>query len=123
LLMIDDLAHLQAGGRIGRARSLLGTLLSVKPIVSLEDGLVVPWHRARTPSRALQVMAAEAKERAPLRDLVIMHSNADELVDQFKRMLEPIVEREVSAGLLGPVIGAHVGEGAIGIVMVQAAST
>jgi DegV family protein with EDD domain len=119
-LMVNSLLHLQRGGRIGRARSLLGTLLSVKPLVSLDNGEVIPRQRVRTVQRALQDMATEAQSRSPLQELRIMHANAPTLVQQFREILQPIVDREVPADLIGPVIGTHIGEGSIGIVMVQA---
>jgi DegV family protein with EDD domain len=72
-IMLDSLAHLQRGGRIGRAQSMLGTLLNIKPIVSVEEGIVVPKQRVRTASRALQEMADEVKSRGPLASLRIEH--------------------------------------------------
>jgi DegV family protein with EDD domain len=120
-LMVDSLAHLQRGGRIGRARSLIGTLLNVKPLVSLDNGEVIPRQRVRTVQRALQDMAAEAQSRLPLQELRIMHANAPALVEQFREVLQPIVNQAVPADLIGPVVGTHIGEGSIGIVMVQAA--
>ncbi|MDB5075750.1 MAG: DegV family protein [Chloroflexi bacterium] len=120
-LMVDNLLHLQRGGRIGRAQSLLGTLLNVKPLISLDNGEVVPRQRVRTVQRALRDMATEAQSSMPLQELRIMHANAPKLVDEFRELLQPIVNREVPAELIGPVIGTHIGEGAIGIVMVQAA--
>jgi DegV family protein with EDD domain len=122
VVMVDSMLHVQRGGRIGRAQSMLGTLLNVKPLISLDNGEVVPRQRVRTVQRALQEMANEARDKLPLRELWIMHANAPKLVDQCRGLLQPLFDREIPAELLGPVVGTHVGQGAIGIVMVQSAT-
>jgi fatty acid kinase fatty acid binding subunit len=122
-IMIGSLEHLERGGRIGRAQSMLGTLLNVKPIVAVEDGVVVPMQRARTAARAFQEMAHKARGLAPLDDLQIMHSSAPDQVREFQTLLEPIIGREVPANLLGAVIGTHVGAGAMGVLTVKTASS
>jgi DegV family protein with EDD domain len=118
-IMIDNLAHLERGGRIGRAQSMLGTLMNVKPIVSLEGGVVTPLLRARTTARALQEIAAKARSLAPLEGMHILHSSPPALVDEFRSLLVPSLGSEVPSALLGPVIGTHVGLGAMGLLMIQ----
>lgn len=120
LVIIDDLSFLQRGGRIGRAQSLLGSLLSVKPIISMEDGAVVPLLRARTSGRAIHMLATEVLGRAPLDHVQIMHGNAPEQAMQLSHLLEAKLGRAVDTDLLGPVIASHVGAGALGVVSIQA---
>jgi DegV family protein with EDD domain len=118
-IMIDNLAFLQRGGRIGRAQSMLGTLLSVKPIVTLEGGLVLPMQRSRTTSRALLDMAAVARSLAPLESVRILHSSTPDIVAEFSRLLEPIFGQEVPSQLLGPVVGSHVVKGVVAVLMIR----
>jgi DegV family protein with EDD domain len=118
--MLDNLAHLQRGGRIGRAQSLLGTLLSVKPIVEVTNGEVNPVQRVRTTARALQELVDDARSRQPLAEVRILHANAPKLVEQLLPLLRPLAPGpEVPVQLLGPVVGVHVGAGAIGVLTVR----
>jgi DegV family protein with EDD domain len=120
LIMLDNLAHLQRGGRIGRAESLLGTLLSVKPIVEVAKGEVNPVQRVRTAAKALQELTKDARRRQPLAEARILHSNAPRLVEQLLPMLQPLIpDGTVPVQLLGPVVGVHVGAGAIGVLTVR----
>jgi DegV family protein with EDD domain len=118
-IMIDSPTYLYRGGRIGRAQSMLGSMLSIKPIVGIEDGVVAPRLRARTAMRAVQAMYDLARSLDPLQEVLVLHSNAPQLVDEFCRLLKPIYG-DPPVGVLGPVVGTHVGEGCIAIAMVQA---
>jgi DegV family protein with EDD domain len=116
LVMLDSLTYLQRGGRIGRAQTLLGTLFNVKPLVEVYEGEVAPVQRVRTTAKALQVLADDARSRVPLGQLAIIHAAAPRTVEALKPLLEPFApEREIRVQLFGPVIGTHVGPGAIGV--------
>ncbi len=117
-IMIDSPTYLYRGGRIGRAQSLLGSMLSIKPIIGIEDGVVAPRLRARTAMRAVQAMYELARSLDPLQEVLVLHSNAPDLVDEFCRLLKPSYGIP-TVGVLGPVVGTHVGDGCIGIAMVQ----
>jgi DegV family protein with EDD domain len=118
-IMLDNLTHLQRGGRIGRAQGLLGTLLNVKPIVALEDGVVAPRQRVRTTARALDELAGGAKAWGPLEHLHIVHANAPALVEQLQDLLRPFAPGEIPVDFIGPVVGTHVGAGAIGLLSIK----
>jgi DegV family protein with EDD domain len=117
-IMVDSLSYLHRGGRIGLAQSMLGSMLSIKPIISVEDGVVVPKMRARSAMRAVQSMFELAGSLEPLQEVMVLHSNAPELVDEFRRLLKP-THGDSPVGVLGPVVGTHVGDGCVGILMVQ----
>jgi DegV family protein with EDD domain len=118
-IMLDNLTHLQRGGRIGRAQGLLGTLLNVKPIVALEDGVVVPRQRVRTTARALEELAGGARAWGALERMHIVHANAPALVEQLQALLRPFAPGEVPVDFIGPVVGTHVGAGAIGLLSIK----
>jgi fatty acid kinase fatty acid binding subunit len=119
-IMLDSLAHLQRGGRISRVQGLLGTLLSVKPIIEVTRGELIAVQRVRTSSKALQELANNARGQQPLAGLRVLHSNAPKLVEGLLDLLKPLVPgREIPVQLLGPVVGVHVGAGAIGVVTLQ----
>jgi len=120
LFMLDSLEHVQRGGRIGRAQSLIGALLSVKPILSILNGEVMPVQRVRTTAKALQELANDARRHVPLAGMRIAHANAPAQVEQLLTLLRPLAGgREIPVQPFGPVIGVHAGIGAVGLVMVQ----
>jgi len=121
IFSVDELDRLRRGGRIGTAAALLGTVLAVKPLLHLVDGRITVLEKVRTAARATQRLVehavAAAGERA---DLAVHHlgapERAAELAEQLRSRLPgspPPVVSEISA-----VIGAHVGNGALGVVIV-----
>ena len=113
--MCDTLTYLQRGGRIGRASSLVGAMLNIKPIISLRDGQVVPVQRVRTRGKALQEMSAMVKAAAPFEQVYIMHTAAPELAAEFAAMVQSIYDGDIPIMMLGPVVGVHLGPGSVGI--------
>ncbi|MGX1191917.1 DegV family protein with EDD domain [Metabacillus sp. SLBN-84] len=117
--MVDDLSHLQRGGRLSGAQALIGSLLQVKPILHFVDKLIVPFEKIRTRKKALNriydLFDEEASKGRPMR-AVIIHANRPDEAESMKAELEakyPHVEYSIS--YFGPVIGTHLGEGAMGL--------
>lgn len=111
---LDTLEFLKRGGRIGNARALLGTVLSIKPIVELREGIVEESSKVRTRSKALKVLAQHAAE-GRIEHLAVLHGNAPD-VDELLDLLEPVFPRdEIITGVVGPVIGTHVGPRVMGV--------
>jgi DegV family protein with EDD domain len=111
---LDTLEFLRRGGRIGNARALLGTVLSIKPVIELREGIVEEAGKVRTRSKALKVIAQHAAE-GKIEHLAVLHGNAPD-VDELLELLDPIFPRdEIITGVVGPVIGTHVGPRVIGV--------
>jgi len=111
---LDTLEFLKKGGRVGNARALLGTMLSIKPILELSSGIVEEAAKVRTRSKALRVLADKAGEEK-IEHLAVLHGNAPDL-EEFFDLLAPIFPRdEIITGLIGPVIGTHAGPRVIGV--------
>jgi DegV family protein with EDD domain len=111
---LDTLEFLKKGGRVGNARALLGTVLSIKPIIEVRDGVVEEAGKVRTRSKALKVLAAKAAE-GKIEHLSVLHGNAPD-VDDLLELLDPVFPRdEIITGLVGPVIGTHAGPRVIGV--------
>jgi DegV family protein with EDD domain len=111
---LDTLEFLKKGGRVGNARALVGTMLSIKPIIELSSGVVEEAAKVRTRSKALRVLAEKAGEEK-IEHLAVLHGNAPDL-DEFFDLLAPIFPRdEIITGLIGPVIGTHAGPRVIGV--------
>jgi len=111
---LDTLEFLKRGGRVGNARALLGSMLSIKPIIEVRDGVVEEGGRVRTRSKALKALAAKAAE-GPIEHLAVLHGNAPDL-DELLDLLDPVFPRdEIITGQVGPVIGTHAGPRVIGV--------
>jgi DegV family protein with EDD domain len=119
--VVDTLEHLRRGGRIGSAAAVLGSALAVKPVLHVQDGRVVPLEKVRTSARAMNRLvqrAVEAAGEGPV-SVAVHHlaaaDRADRLAGELRDRLPQLRELHVSE--LGPAIGAHVGPGAVGIVV------
>jgi DegV family protein with EDD domain len=114
---VDTLEYLRRGDRIGRARGWLGSTLKIKPIMTLEEE-ITPIERVRTRTRALERMRGYARQRhdggadAWVVQYVQDRDTADEFADECREIFgrEPVFISEV-----GPVIGAHIGPGMLGV--------
>jgi DegV family protein with EDD domain len=119
-IVVDTLEYLQRGGRIGRARSLLGSVLSIKPIIHVEDGEVAPLERVRTRSRAVERIYEMATADKTLRRLVVACTDDDEqALDLIDRIRVVMPHTDVRLGRIGPVVGVYTGPNALGFAMVR----
>lgn len=118
---LDTLDNLKKGGRIGGAQALLGSLLSIKPIVDISTGTVEEAGRARTRRKALQVLRDVVAGAGAVEHLKITHGFAPEVEDMLD-LLDPIYGRDrIQVGLIGPVIGTHAGPRVMGLTWVAPA--
>jgi DegV family protein with EDD domain len=115
---LDTLEYLRKGGRIGGAQALLGSMLSIKPVIEVIDGAVEPAGRVRTRSKALGMILDRIPE-GRVEMISVLHAMAPDL-DEFLARLEPKVpEAEVVVGTIGPVVGVHTGPRVIGVAFIQ----
>ena len=115
---LDTLENLRKGGRIGAAQSLLGSVLSIKPLITVTDGRVEPAGKQRTRTRALaHLVDLVAAEGPNISQIAVMHADCDD-VDDFVARIAPLTDTEPRVMLIGPVVGAHAGVGTIGVVFV-----
>jgi DegV family protein with EDD domain len=113
---VATLEFLRRGGRIGRASALLGSVLQVKPVLCIRDGLVTPLERVRTFDRALNRIVELTREtdRGHGVCVIVGHANAEADAERIGRELEPVAET-LMIQPLGPVVGAHAGPGVVGV--------
>ena len=121
--LFDTLEFLVKGGRIGRAQGLLGTLLSIKPILAIRGGEVVPVARARTRPKAINRLCEMVREGGTPVELSVMDSTSPADADTLVAMLSPAfpVERMYRAKI-GPVMGTYVGPRALGVAVTWGAA-
>lgn len=119
IFVVDTLEYLHRGGRIGGAQRLLGSLLSMKPLLHLEEGRIEPLARIRTKRKAveklLDVVAADTEGKGNLHASVI-HAAAPEDAERFKQqVIERLDPVELIISELSPVVGTHTGPGLVGM--------
>ena len=119
LAVLDTLEYVKRGGRIGGARALLGNMLSVKPIVSLKNGEVVPVEQPRTRSKAYARIAQLVQEMGTLEHLSIAESSS-ETGQELMQALKNVYSENIPVYKLGAVLGTHTGPGTAAISAVTA---
>jgi DegV family protein with EDD domain len=116
LALLETLEFLQRGGRIGRAAALAGTLLSVKPILSVKDGEVAPLERVRTMNGAVRRLVELVVGLGPVERLGVIDGDAAANAAAVARQLHAhFPDLAIDRGELGPVVGTHGGPGVVGI--------
>ncbi|MCP4140825.1 MAG: DegV family protein [Chloroflexi bacterium] len=116
---VDTLEFLHRGGRIGGAKRFMGTAMKVKPILSVQEGLVASLESVRTKRKAhlrvLEIIKNEVGDRTPIR-LATLEANAKEdasaLLELARQEMDVV---EVARSELSPVLGTHVGPGTVGL--------
>lgn len=124
LFQVATLEYLQKGGRIGRASSIAGGLLHIKPLLTIEDGVVDAYKKVRGEKKAMREMEAYFLERThPEKSVLagVAHADAPDKMDELAEMLLT-VDRDVDIrfrGEVGPVIGTYAGPGAAALTFIQ----
>jgi len=115
----DTLRYLYMGGRIGRAKHLVGSLLNVKPLIGMEDGVIVPLGQARSRPgayrRIVELMERAMGEVARIK-VAFVHAAALEEAEKLRAIVEPRFScQEVLIAELSPALGVHTGPGTVGV--------
>jgi DegV family protein with EDD domain len=117
--MVDDLSHLQRGGRLNGAQAFIGSLLQVKPVLHFVDTKIVPFEKIRTRKKALKRIISlfeESVQNGGHYKACLIHANQ---LDEAKQLMHEVEEKfdnvTIELSYFGPVIGTHLGEGAIGL--------
>ena len=119
LAVLDTLEYVRRSGRIGGASAMLGNMLSVKPIISLKEGAVVPVERPRTRSKAFARIAQLITDMGPIEAISIAESN-EELGQQLAEALKETYTGEIPRYKLGAALGTHTGPGTVAVAVVKA---
>jgi DegV family protein with EDD domain len=111
----DTLEYLRKGGRIGRAQALVGSMLSMKPVIEVRDGVVEPESRQRTRSRSLRYLAEKVRAACPVAHPTVLHADAPDYGDLVGMLREFLPADDILVSAIGAVIGTHAGPGAVGV--------
>jgi len=118
LFTVETLEFLRRGGRIGGARALLGSVLDIKPILEIRDGVIEAVGRVRTYPRAIDRVVDECRKAASAwggAELVVAHANRPRIAAELVERMRPLVSGEPALTVVGPVVGCHSGPGATGV--------
>lgn len=113
---LDTLDYLRRGGRIGGLQFWTASLLQIKPVVKIEDGVLSPVARPRTKKKAVAEMIKRFTEEGEMQKVAMFHTAAEKEAEEAKgRLKEDFPELNIAIGEIGPALGAHVGPGLVGI--------
>jgi DegV family protein with EDD domain len=113
--VLGTLDHLQRGGRVGGAAALVGSLLSIKPVIQVKDGVVEQESKQRTRSRSLEYLVSKPRADAPLERIAVCNGAAEDIDAVVSELAGVKTVHELVVVDLGPVVGTHAGPGTIGI--------
>ncbi len=112
----ETLEFLRRGGRVGRAKAVLGSVLSLKPILRFDEGLVVPYERTRTRGRAVNGLVEFVRNIEHVTRIGVLHSGDIDEARAVATTLQPLTpETDVTIAFLGSVLLTHLGPGAMGV--------
>ncbi len=116
--ILETLEYLQKGGRIGKVRALVGSLLKVRPMITVREGVPHSLGLARSRNQAMQYLLTVARERAPLKQAAVVYSTTPQEAEQLADQVQQYVQNgKVLMARFGPVLGTYVGPGAWGLVV------
>ena len=119
-MAFDTLEYVRKGGRIGAAEAFMGRMLDVKPILTLKDGMATPVVRRRTRAKAIEYLRRFAASFDSIAELAVAHTTTPEDAVGLVNDLDDVFPKErVYLSVIGPVVGTHLGPGALGIAVVE----
>lgn len=117
--VVDDLEFLRKGGRIGGASQLMGSLLSIKPVLEVRDGIVEVDSKQRTRSRAIQYLASKATGAGALKRVAFADGDSPDASEVEQMLRKSDTEHPLELSALGPVVGSHTGPRSLGVCFIR----
>ena len=113
---MDTMEFLKRGGRIGKARAMLGSILNIKPIITTDNGEIVPHSRARTIKKAISSMINDMGDKNQIVEVAVLHSTTPDLAkDVLTQIDAQNLNNPGTITEIGPVVGTHAGPGCLAI--------
>ncbi|ACZ62164.1 DegV family protein [Dehalococcoides mccartyi] len=120
IMYFDTLTYLHKGGRMGKAQSLVGSLLSIKPILKMEDGIICPLSKVRSRRAGIDYLYKFITAFPKIKYLAVEHAtspeDADELVSKLGEILPKV---KIYRSQIGPVVGAYTGANAVAVTVLE----
>ena len=118
LFLLDTLEYLLLGGRIGKAKALLGSILNVKPVLTLKDGEVVPAGQVRSRAKGIDRLFDFVKSASNIQDLAVVYNTTPDEAQALEERIGTIFTKEqIKLARVGPMLGVHSGPGALAVAL------
>jgi DegV family protein with EDD domain len=112
--LLDTLEYLRRGGRIGKAKALLGSVLNLKPMLTIKDGELVPAGQARTRAKGIDKLFEYVKNAGDIQDLAVVYNTTPDEAQALAERIGSVFDKEkIRMARVGPGLGVHGGPGAI----------
>ena len=122
VIYFETLKYLAKGGRVGKAQGLLGSMLSIKPILTVKDGEIAPMTRVRSKAAGVEYIRNFVAGFPNIEKLAVEHSTTPDDADKLADILGSFAPREsMYRSTVSPVLGAYAGPGALAITVLEAA--
>ena len=116
--LLDTLKYLAMGGRIGKVQALLGSVLNIKPMLTIKDGALAPSGRVRNRAKGIDILFDYVKNTPEIQDLAVVYNTTLEEAKTFVARLGAIYdEAKIKLARLGPALGVHTGPGILFIAL------
>jgi DegV family protein with EDD domain len=115
LILFDTLEYLAKGGRIGKVKSLLGSILNVKPMVTVKHGELIPMGQVRSRSKGKEKLLEMVKGIKDIEDIAIIYSTTPDEANELADSITGFPREKIYVVQVGPVLATHAGPGVLGI--------
>lgn len=120
VFFVDTIEHLEQGGRLALATSVLGSMQRIKPLLLLDEGEIVPYERTRTRAKAIEGLFTFVEDFPHVQEVIAMYATTPEDVEKLLEKVDPIFPRDrVQIMQFSPSIGAYLGPGAMGVAVFE----
>lgn len=120
VFFVDSIDHLEHGGRVTLASSVLGSVQRIKPLMLLDEGEVVPYERTRTRAKAIEGLFTFIEDFPRVQEVIALYSTTPEDVEKLLEKVDPIFPRDrIQVEQFGASMGALFGPGAMGIAVFE----
>jgi DegV family protein with EDD domain len=117
-ILFDTLEYLAKGGRIGKAKSLMGSILNVKPMIAVKDGELVPsGGQVRSRAKGKEKLLEFANSAKNVEDLAVIHSTTPDEAMELVKSITSFPRERIMIQRVGPVLATHAGPGVLGIAL------
>lgn len=117
---VDNIEYLDRGGRLSVPSAVLGSMQRTKPLLIVDEGEIVPYERTRTRAKAIEGLYTFVEDFPNVQDVVAMYGTTPEDIEKLLEKVELIFPRDkVQIAQFGPTIAAHLGPGAMGVVVFE----
>jgi DegV family protein with EDD domain len=121
VFVVDDLNYLERSGRMGQAQAILGTMLGIKPFLTIEEGDLIPMEKVRSRDKAMEKLVEFITEFSDIEELVILQS-ARHPTEDTRMLLERLAvefpgRSDYALMMYGPTLGCYIGPNSLGVLV------